>query len=53
VADSLNNLAILLWQDDRNEEANVYGRQALQIAIHEFGHDHPTTQQYSKDWGLK
>jgi tetratricopeptide (TPR) repeat protein len=50
VATSLNNLAVLLWNTGRSEEANVYGREALTIATRALGPSHPTTQQYRKDW---
>jgi tetratricopeptide (TPR) repeat protein len=50
VAASLDNLAMLLWNTGRSEEAYLYGRQALAIATRALGPSHPTTQQYRMDW---
>ena len=52
VASSLNNLAVLLWnQDNNSEEAARLGKQALRIREKVFGPDHPSTQQCRRDWG--
>ena len=48
---TLNNIALVLWTKDKNSaEAARLGRQALAIAERALGREHPTTQQYRREW---
>jgi tetratricopeptide (TPR) repeat protein len=50
VATSPHNLAVLLMNTGRSEDAYLFARQALAIVIRALGPNHPTTKQLRKHW---